>query len=89
MRKDGLMPLGYTGGAVEADETFLWEDPQAVPDRGMHGKHKILSLIDRRSGAARSIPIENLKASTVLPVLKQNIAEEAKLITDDAATITT
>jgi transposase-like protein len=48
MRKDALMPLGYTGGAVEADETFLWEDPDATGGPSIHTKNKILSLVDRR-----------------------------------------
>jgi len=81
------MPLGYTGGAVEADETFLWDDPDH-PLKGPGGfahKNKILSLVDRRSGEARSMVIDNLKASTVVPILKQNITGEAKLITDDAS----
>jgi transposase-like protein len=84
MRSKSLMPLGFTGGAVEADETFLWDDPTVPGGRRMHSKHKILSLVDRRSGQARSMVIDSLKASIVVPILKQNIAEEAKLITDDA-----
>jgi transposase-like protein len=85
MRGDNLRPLGDTGGAVEADETFLWEDPDASGRGPIGSKNKILSLVDRTSGVARSEVIEDLKASTIVPILAQNIAREARLMTDDAS----
>jgi transposase-like protein len=85
MRKDSLRPFGSRGGAVEADETFLWDDPDA-PERlnNYRDKNKILSLIDRRTGIARSVVVDDLKAKTLIPILRENIAREARVITDDA-----
>ncbi len=50
MRGGALAPFGNNGGSVEADETFLWNDPDKVVKRGYMHKNKILSLVDRESG---------------------------------------
>ena len=84
MRQDGLSPFGSRGGAVEADETFLWDDPDKADRVGVSGKNKILSLVDRRTGSAKSAVIDDLSARTIIPILKENIGREARLITDDA-----
>ena len=52
--------------------------------RGYAHKRKVLSLVDRESGEARSMVIDNLKAETIVPILKENIAKEARVMTDDA-----
>jgi transposase-like protein len=59
MRGDALLPLGVDGGAVEVDETFIGHDKAIKPKgekrgRGYHHKNKVLSLVDRNSGQARS-----------------------------------
>jgi transposase-like protein len=85
MRGGALAPFGNSGGTVEADETFLWDIPGAPvwPGGYMH-KNKILSLVDRESGEARSCVVDELNAKTVVPILKENIAKEARVMTDDA-----
>jgi transposase-like protein len=84
MRQNLLSPFGSRGGAVEADETYLWDDPDSPYPPSMWNKNKILSLVDRRTGSAKSVVMEHLSASTLIPVLKENIGKEARLITDDA-----
>ena len=83
MRDGDLTPFGSNGGAVEVDETFIGNDPNIPKRRGYAHKHKVLSLVDRESGEARSIVIDSLKAETVVPILKENIAHEARVMTDD------
>jgi transposase-like protein len=83
MREGELAPFGSNGGTVEVDETFIGKDPDIPKRRGFAHKHKILSLVDRESGKARSIVVDSLKAETVVPILKENIAYEAKVMTDD------
>jgi transposase-like protein len=83
MRDGELAPFGSNGGVVEVDETFIGKDPEIPKSRGYAHKHKILSLVDRESGEARSIVIDSLKAETVVPILKENIAHEARVMTDD------
>lgn len=90
MRSDDLRPLGSSGGAVEADETFIGHDKTKKPKgekkgRGYHHKHKILSLVDRTTGRARSFVVDDVKASTLSPILRESIAKEAALMTDEAS----
>jgi transposase-like protein len=84
MREGELTPFGVNGGPVEVDETFIGKDPNIPKRRGFAHKHKVLSLIDRAPRQVRSIVVDNLKAETVVPILKENIAHEARVMTDDA-----
>lgn len=93
MRGGELYPFGSTGGTVEADETYLWEndDLKGTDFEKFYGttaigrKNKILSLVDRESGKVRSSVVENLKAQTLIPILKENIAKEARIVTDEGS----
>lgn len=89
MRSGDLSPMGSGGGTVEVDETFIGNDRTKKPlgekkGRGYAHKHKILSLVDRETGRAKSIVVDDLKAKTLLPILKENIAKEAQIMTDEA-----
>ena len=84
MREGGFVPFGGNGGTVESDETFLWDDTNIPKRRGYNHKNKILSLVDRTSGTSRSMVVENVDAKTLVPILKENIAREARIMTDDA-----
>jgi transposase-like protein len=89
MRSGNLSPFGSNGGAVEADETFIGNDFTKKPktnkySRGYAHKHKILSLVDRTTGQARSVVVDDLKSKTLLPILQANISHEARLLTDEA-----
>jgi transposase-like protein len=90
MRNDGLTVFGEDGGTVEVDETFIGRDFNKKPKgekkgRGYDHKNKVLSLVDRTTGQARSIVVDDLKKSTLLPILYANIAREANVMTDEAA----
>jgi len=89
MRTDGAMDFGAGGGAVEVDETFIGNDRTIKPKhskkgRGYAHKHKLLTLVDRNTGRAKSIVVDDLKTATLLPILKANIAAEAVVYTDEA-----
>ncbi len=85
MRSGDLSPFGAGGGMVEADETFIGREPGAKPGRkDAHKKNRVLSLIDRETGRARSFVVDNFKIETVVPILEANIAREAVLMTDEA-----
>jgi transposase-like protein len=88
MRSGGLAPMGGNGGIVEADETFIGQKKGAKPKgekkgRGYAHKHAVLSLVER-GGEVRSIHVDDIKAQTVVPILKANIAREARVMTDEA-----
>ncbi len=89
MRSGDLSPFGSGGGIVEIDETFIGHDKTIKPEgekkgRGYAHKHKVLSLIDRDTGKQRSMVVDSLKAEDLIPILKDNIAKEALVMTDEA-----
>ena len=84
MREGEFEPFGSDGGIVEADETFIGFEPDMPVKRGYAHKNKILSLLDRSTGRARSQVIDSLKAKDIIPILKENIEHEAHIMTDDA-----
>lgn len=89
MRCDGSVDFGAGGGAVEVDETFIGVDRTIKPKhtkkgRGYAHKHKVLTLVDRETGRAKSMVVDDLKQSTLLPILRENIAKEATIYTDEA-----
>lgn len=88
MRGGDLAPFGQGGGVVEIDETYIGHDHTIKPKgekrgRGFHHKNKVLSLVDRNSGQARSFVVDDVKISTIGPIVRDNLAREAKLMTDD------
>lgn len=91
MRSGDLAPFGIGGGAVEVDATFIGNDRAIKPKgekkgRGYHHKHKVLALVDRESGKARTTLVDDLnKAGTLAPILRESIAREARLMTDEAS----
>lgn len=89
MRVVGLAPMGGGGTDVQADETFIFTDKDAPPvNRGRFGtfptKISVLSLVDRDSGRARSFVVDTFQAKDIAPILRNNIAKEARLVTDEA-----
>jgi transposase-like protein len=82
MRSGGLAPMGGGGGIVEIDETFIGN--KGKPRKGGYAhKHAVLTLVSR-TGEARSFHIANADQATILPIIRENLAQEAKVITDDA-----
>ena len=93
MRNDGSVDFGAGGGVVEVDETFIGHDKTIKPKhskkgRGYAHKHKVLTLVDRSTGRAKSMVVDDLKAKTLVPILKENIAKEATIYTDEAGQYT-
>lgn len=89
MRSGNLAPMGGAGGVVEVDETFIGNDRTVKPKgvkkgRGYAHKHKVLSLVDRDSGQVRSMVVDSLSAKALTPILRENIAREARVMTDEA-----
>jgi transposase-like protein len=76
--------FGSGGGVVEVDETFIGREPGKPVRRGVSHKMKVLTLVDRTTGKAKSVVVDDLKVSTLLPILKANIAKEATIYTDEA-----
>lgn len=85
MRTGGLAPMGGGGGDVEVDETFIGTEPGAIKKTGGYAhKMKILSLVDRKSGQARSVVVDKLDQKTIWPIIRENVAKESRILTDEA-----
>ncbi|MFT5488769.1 MAG: transposase-like protein [Alphaproteobacteria bacterium] len=84
MRDSDLSPFGSGGGAVEVDETFIGRKQGKPTRHGYEHKHKVLALVDRNTGKARSMVIDNLNTRTIRPIVRQNVSREARLMTDEA-----
>src|SRR5690606_573359 len=84
MREGGeLAPFGGNGGVVEVDETFIGRKKGAEKKRAFHHKMKVLALVDRDSGKARTMVIDNVKAETLMPLVIANVDREARVMTDE------
>lgn len=83
MRSGDLAPFGSGGGIVEVDETFIGRIKGAPKKRAFHHKMKVLALVDRDSGKARTMVIDNVNAATLMPVVKANVDREARIMTDE------
>ncbi len=82
-------PMGSGGGVVEADETFLGKDPKFMryskAKGGFRHKMKILALVDRTTGKARTTVLDHVSRRDIEPILTENVSPEARLSTDEAS----
>jgi transposase-like protein len=97
MRDGALAPLGFGGGIVEADETYLWKKaPEKVLTKTTSGrpftksgktgpanKRAIVGLVER-GGKARLMHVENADKATIAIIVGENVAREARLHTDES-----
>ena len=83
MRSGDLAPFGGQGGIVEVDETFIGRIKGVPKKRAFHHKMKVLALIDRDSGKARTMVVDNVTAATLMPIVRANVAKEATIMTDE------
>ena len=83
MREGDLAPFGGGGGTVEVDETFIGKKEGAQKRRAFHHKMKVLALVDRDSGKARTMVIDDVRAETLMPLVIANVEREARIMTDE------
>lgn len=82
---DLARPFGSNGGAVEVDETYIGHKKGAPRMRGGWGhKHTVLALVDRETGQSKWFHVESAKFDQIQPIVLENIAREARLMTDEA-----
>jgi transposase-like protein len=82
MRSGDLAPFGQDGGMVEVDETYIGREPGKTITKGGAHKMKVLSLVERSSGRARSFVVDRVNTATIADILSANISREAHLMTD-------
>jgi transposase-like protein len=84
MASGDLTAFGSGGGIVEVDETFIGRIKGAPKRRAFHHKMKVLALIDRETGQARTMVVDRVNAKTIMPIVTANVAKEAILMTDES-----
>jgi transposase-like protein len=84
MRTGGLAPMGGEGSIVEIDETYIGRKDGFEVKQGAWHKNAVLTLVER-GGSARSFHIENVSKDDVLPIIRENLARESHVMTDEAA----
>jgi len=82
MRTTDLSAFGVGGGIVEVDETFIGRLKGMPKKSAYHHKMKVLALVDRDSGKARTMVVDNVAAATLMPIVLANVAREATIMTD-------
>src|SRR5271165_276001 len=84
MRDGALAPMGGAGGIVEIDEAFIGRREGEEIKRGWaHHKNTVLTLVER-GASARSFHIEDAIKEQIAPIVRENIARESHLMTDEA-----
>jgi len=83
--KESKKKLGGRNKPVEVDETYWGNNGKLPPGaRGFGHKMKIVSMVER-DGDKKSFHVPNVKAVTVVPLMKANIHSRSRLMTDEAA----
>lgn len=82
MRVVGMTPMGGAGAVIEVDETFYGQVKGEPKRRGTGHKHVVLSLIER-GGSARSFHVEGTRIADIAPVIRENLARESTMMTDE------
>jgi len=83
MRDGHVGVFGSNGGTVEVDETFIGHLKGKEKKAAYHHKMKVLALVDRETGKARTMVIDGVKAEHLMPIIANNVAREATIMTDE------
>ena len=69
-------------GTVEVDETYIGGKRRGKRGRGAEGKTPVIGIVER-GGEIKATVTENTKAKTILPLIKENVEEKTKVMTDE------
>lgn len=94
MREGGLAPMGGGGGIVEADETYFGKTAETYVSPKRKGRpflkrtvqrnnRPILALVER-GGRVRTFHVPVASQTNVQQIVRENIAREARLHTDES-----
>ncbi len=84
MRPASMSPMGGAGQVVEADETYIGRQQGLGVDKtGYHNKNMVVTLVER-GGSARSFHTDGHSIADIVPIVRENIRRETRLMTDRA-----
>jgi hypothetical protein len=63
--------------------TFIGREPGKPVKAAYHHKMKVLSLVDRRTGRARSLAVDTVSPCEIVPIVRANIDCETHAMTDE------
>jgi transposase-like protein len=100
MRRGGLEPpMGSGGGIVEIDETYFGQVAERTPSpkrrgrpytkggkSGPSGKRAVVALVERtdEGSKVRAFHVATADSDTVADIVRENIAREATIMTDES-----
>lgn len=86
MRSTDTSQLGGDGGFVEVDETYIGNKGRNMKGaRAFWHKEKVMSLVDRKTGKARSFHVDGVKSKDLKEFVRNNIALDSTYMTDEAS----
>ncbi len=74
--------VGTLTGEVEMDETYVGGKRQGKRGRGAAGKTIVAGAVERK-GRIKAIIVDNVKAETLLPILKEYVLPGSMIYTDE------
>src|SRR5947209_4815978 len=79
MRSTDMIPFGGAGGIVEVDETFIGINERTRTGKqtvkvGFGHKMKVLALVDRNTGGARTFVIDHVGVQEIDPIIARNLS---------------
>jgi len=83
MRVVGVQPMGGEGLAVEVDETYIGKMEGSGDLKGPGVKNMVVTLVER-GGSARSFHTDGHSIASIVPIVRENIKRESRLMTDKA-----
>jgi len=84
MRPKSMAPMGGGGKVVEADETYIGRQQDFGVDKSRyHNKNMVVTLVER-GGSARSFHTGGHSIADIVPIVRENIKRETRLMTDQA-----
>jgi transposase-like protein len=87
MRDGSMEPFGGEGGDVQVDETYIGNRSDVAKAKGASGyghKMRVVSLLDKRTGRTRSVYAAGLAVGEVADIVRDNVALESHLVTDES-----
>jgi transposase-like protein len=71
-----------SAGPVEMDETYIGGKRKGKRGRGADGKTPVAGIVERK-GRVVARKVENVKTSTLLPILKEHVLPDSTVYTDE------
>jgi len=71
-----------TSGEFELDETYIGGKSQGKRGRGAEGKTPVFGIVER-NGKVTAVATDNIKSSTLLPIIKERVLPKSMVYTDE------